>query len=101
MDKFINKLLENYLGNAIDRSRDKLVLADDICNANEAELGILEDKYMSLRLAKTDKTIIDEYITCMEKTYHRIADLSYIAGVQDTVKALHHFDLLKDMEEQE
>lgn len=56
---------------------------------------------MSLNLNKDDRTLIDEYITCMQKADHRVADLSYIAGVRDTVKVLHSLDLLQGMEEQE
>lgn len=101
MDKFIDKLLETSLGNAIDQSRDRLVLADDVCNANEAKLRVLEERYLSLNLDKADRTLIDEYITCLQKTDHRISDFGYIAGVRDTVKVLHSLDLLQGMEEQE
>lgn len=101
MDKFINKLLETYLGSAIDRSRDELTLADETCKQNERNLRILEERYMSLNLDKDDRMLIDEYITCMQKADHRVADLSYIAGVRDTVKILHSLDLLQGMEEQE
>lgn len=100
MDKFIDKLL-NSLGNAIDQSRDELTLANKTCKQNERNLRILEERYMSLNLNKDDRTLIDEYITCMQKADHRISDFSYIAGVRDTVKVLHSLNLLQGMEEQE
>lgn len=99
MDKFINKLLETHLGNIIDQSRDELILGDETGKQNERNLSQLEEKYLSLSLAEADRTLIDEYITCMQKADHRNADLSYVAGVRDTVRLLHSLDVLKGMEE--
>lgn len=93
MDKFINKLLETHLGNIIDQRRDELILADETCKQNERNLSKLEKRYLSLNLATADRILINDYITSIQKADHRNADLSYIAGVRDTVKLLQSLNL--------
>ena len=46
MDRLINELLETYLGQIIDKSRDELILADEICQRDQADLGKLEEQYL-------------------------------------------------------
>ena len=101
MDKFVNALLETHLGNIIDKSRDELIMNDETCKQDEADLNELESRYMSLNLARADRLLINDYIACMQSVDHRNADLSYMAGVRDTVKLLHSLDVLKGIEEQE
>ena len=101
MDAWINELLETYLGEIIDKSRDELTLADETCRQNEKELDELEKRYLALNLAEADRILLDGYIVCMQRADQRNADLSYVAGVRDTVKLLHGLDLLKDMAGQE
>lgn len=98
MDKFVNGLLEMHLGNIMDQSRDELTLADERCKQGERELRVLEKRYMDLNLGETDKKLIDDYTACLQTVDQRNADLSYIAGVRDTVRLLHSLDLLKDIE---
>lgn len=49
---------------------------------------------MALNLGETDKKLIDDYTACLQTVDQRNADLSYIAGVRDTVRLLHSLDLL-------
>ena len=79
MDRLINELLETYLGQIID-------------------LGKLEEQYAALEHSETEKLLINKYISCIETIAHRNADLSYIAGVRDTVRLLRSLDLLRGLE---
>lgn len=55
------------------------------------DLRYLEGRYEQLNLPHTVKRVIDDYIACMQTRDERYADLSYAAGVRDTI------DLLKGM----
>ena len=97
MDELINELLETHLGRIIDQSRDELTSADELFQQDEADLSELEERYMALELCETDRLLIDDYIACIQTAAHRISDLSYIAGVRDTVRILRSLDLLEGM----
>lgn len=101
MDAFLNELLETHLGNIIDKSRDELILTDETCQQDEKDLNELEQRYTALNLARADRILINDYIACMQTVDHRNADLSYIAGVRDTIRIFRSLDLLKSMEEEE
>lgn len=55
------------------------------------DLRYLEGRYEQLQLPHTVKRVIDDYIACMQTRDERYSDLSYAAGVRDTI------DLLKGM----
>lgn len=55
------------------------------------DLKYLEGRYEQLNLPHTVKRVIDDYIACMQTRDERYSDLSYAAGVRDTI------DLLKGM----
>ena len=84
MNNFVNKLIRNYLGAFMDRSRDKIALSDKIYQKDN-----------SLELDKKERIIINDYIACLMTREHRMADISYMAGVGDTVKFLNGIGLLK------
>ncbi len=101
MNAFIEELLETHLGHIIDKSKDKLILEDETLQQDEKDLSDLEQRYTALNLAKSDRLIINDYIACLQTVEHRSLDLSYLAGVRDTVKLLHSLDLIKSIEIQE
>ena len=55
------------------------------------DLRYLEGRYEQLNLPHTVKRVIDDYIACMQTRDERYSDLSYAAGVRETI------DLLKGM----
>ena len=95
MNKFVNKLIRNYLGAFMDRSRDKIALSDKIYQKAAKDSWELEERYNSLELDKKERIIINDYIACLMTREHRMADISYMAGVGDTVKFLNGIGLLK------
>jgi hypothetical protein len=41
--------------------------------------------------------VINDYIACTATVNHRYADISYMAGIRDTVKMLVSLGLIKDI----
>lgn len=99
MNDYINELLETHLGNIIDKSRCEIIRADNTFMQDEKDLSELEQRYTSLNLSKSDRLVINDYIACMQTVEHRNGDLSYLAGVRDTVKLLHSLGVIKNLEE--
>lgn len=99
MDNLINKLIKESLGNVMDKSRDALLKEDDIYFHDSNDKEALEERYDALRLDEKDRIVINDYIACKDTISSRIADLSYIAGVSDTVKLLNGLGLLKKYEQ--
>ena len=98
MDKLIDDLLKKGLGNFIDRSRDALIWDDEIyqkCSREEDESG---EKCLDMGLTKGQGKTMKQYVSDIRATDHRYADLSYLAGVKDTVGMLVSLDMVKGME---
>ena len=64
----------------------------------DVDLSELEDRYEALDLDKHDRMIIDDYIACMNSSMCRANDISYFAGVRDTLSFLIQAGLLKQSE---
>lgn len=96
MDNLINKLMQENLINIMDKSRDALLLEDEIYIHDSSDKEALEKRYDSLRLDKKDRIVINDYIACKDTMSSRIADLSYVAGVSDSIKLLNSLGLLKE-----
>lgn len=101
VDKFIEDLMEKGLGQLMDKSRDEIMAMDEIYGEDCRREEEAERKFLILNLTKEEKTVIEDYLECMRNRNHRCADLSYIAGIRDTVKFLSALGLLKgcDLEE--
>mgnify|MGYP001086042943 CR=1 FL=1 len=98
MNKFINDLLQKGLGNFIDKSRDALIWDDEEyqkCSRKEDES---EEKYLELGLTREQVKIINSYVSDVRTTNHRYSDLSYLAGVKDTVGMLVSLEMIKGVE---
>lgn len=98
MNKLINDLLKKGLGNFIDRSRDALIWDDEIYQKCISEEDETEEKYLDMGLTKGQKKIIKQYVSDIRATEHRYADLSYLAGVKDTVGMLVSLDMIKGVD---
>ena len=98
MNKFINDLLKKGLGNFIDRSRDALIWDDEIYQKCSREEDEAEEKCFNMGLTKGQEKIMKQYVSDIRATEHRYADLSYLAGVKDTVGMLVSLEMIKGME---
>lgn len=98
MENLINKVLEFGMGGVIDKSRDPLLVNDEVYKQDCADLADLEERYEALDLDKHDRMIINDYIACMNSSMCRANDISYFAGVRDTLSFLIQAGLLKQSE---
>ena len=98
MDKLMDDLLKKGLGNFIDRSRDALIWDDEIYQKCSREEDVAEEKCLNMNLTKGQKKIIMNYVSDVRATDHRYADLSYLAGVKDTVGMLVSLEMIKGVE---
>ena len=98
MNKLINDLLKRGLGNFIDRSRDALIWDDEIYQKCSREEDKAEEEFLGLGLTVGQVKIINNYVSDVRATNHRDSDLSYLAGVKDTVGMLVSMDMIKGME---
>ena len=98
MDRLIDDLLKKGLGNFIDRSRDALIWDDEIYQKCSREEDKSEEKCLDMGLTKGQGKTMKQYVSDIRATDHRYADLSYLAGVKDTVGMLVSLDMVKGME---
>lgn len=95
MEDLISKLIDRGLGNIIDKSRDPLILQDEVYLKDSQDLNKLEERYTNLELSKEQRMIVNDYIACGESVRARINDLSYMAGMRDAVLLLNQMGLIK------
>lgn len=96
MDSFISKILNMGFGDLMDQSRRELTLKDETYKKDAADLSELELRYIKMEIPRKSRMIINDYIACMQTSDNRYADLSYMAGIKDTILLLSHLDLIKD-----
>lgn len=95
MEILTREILNQTVGETIDKTRDKLCLLDETFQQDEKDLDELTKRYMELNLPKKEKMIIEDYIACMQTVDARYADISYVAGIEDAIYILKKLDLIK------
>ena len=100
MDKFIEELIEKGMGQLMDQSRDELMDLDKIHKEDSRREEEAEQQVRSLGLTEEQESVIDHYLDCMKTCNHRYADVSYMAGIRDTVRLLVSLNLLKEADMQ-
>ena len=98
LNKFINDLRKKGLGNFIDRSRDSLIWDDEEYQKCSREEDEAEEKCLNMGLTIWQKKAIKHYVSDIRATEHRYADLSYLAGVKDTLGVLVSLGMIGGME---
>lgn len=80
---------------------EKMVVEQRRVNENDSyirqdneDLKYLESRYDQLQLSHSVKRIIDDYIACLQTRDERYSDLSYMAGVRDTINLLQGMGML-------
>lgn len=92
MDKLINMGIRDF----IDESREKLTLEDEVYLMDKRDEDALGQRYLGLDLPRKQRVLIDDYIACVKTAGIRYSDISYIAGIKDTVKMFVQLGLLKN-----
>ena len=95
MEQLIDKLLEMGMGQFMDHSRQDLIMTDEVYLKDIEDEGELEQRYMRLDLPDKKRILINDYIACLMTREHRMADISYMAGISDSIKFLNAIGLLK------
>ncbi len=67
---------------------------DSYIRQDNEDLKYLENRYDQLQLSHTVKRVIDDYIACIQTRDERYADLSYVAGIRDTINLLQGMGML-------
>ena len=101
MNKLIKDLIHKGIGNFMDRSRDALAYSDEIYLNDCKDEKELEERYEGLDLTNEQKIVINDYVACTSTVNHRYADISYMAGIKDTVSMLVSLELIKGVEAEE
>ena len=90
-----NILIENGLDILMENSIKELLENDEVYKKDLEDEEELEVKYMHLKLSKEDKRIIDDYISCIQSSLDHYSEVSYLAGVKDTITLLSSLNLIK------
>ena len=93
MDKVINQLIQENIGQAIDKRRDRLLASDEMYQQDSTDAEDLLKRYEALNLERADRIFINDLIETRDS---RCADLSYLCGFSDAIKLLHNLGILKD-----
>lgn len=96
MENLINKLINMGMGEFIEGSRKELALGDDAYLKDKEDEDDLEQRYMELDLPRKQRVLINDYIACVKTAGIRYSDISYMAGIKDTVQMFVQLGLLKN-----
>ena len=99
MNNIINELIQENIGQAIDKRRDRLLMGDEVYQQDCSDTQELLNRYEALNLVKADRLLINDLISCLETRDSRCADLSYLSGFSDAIKLLHELGILKEFKE--
>lgn len=96
MKNRFNKLIEMGLREFMTESCENLAQEDERYLTDISDSYDLKERYEELGLQRNQKIVIDDYIGCIKATDERYSQISYIAGVKDTVEIFVQLGLLKD-----
>lgn len=98
MGKLFEKLVNMGMEQFVDNTRQELVLSDKDFLKDIEDEKMLEQRYEELNLPQNQRMFLNDYISCMRTADSRYSDISYAAGVKDTIKMFIYLDLLKDIQ---
>lgn len=98
MDNVINQLIQENIGQAIDKRRDRLLINDEMYQQDCTDVEDLLKRYEALDLKRPERLLINDLIACIESRNNRCSDLSYLCGFSDAIKLLHNLGIIKDFE---
>lgn len=95
MDNLLELLYKYGAGDLIDSSRTQLLNKDTIYLKDVKDLCDLERQYENLDLTFKQRTLVNDYIACLQTVQARVSDCSYMAGIKDVILIFHSLDMLK------
>lgn len=95
MEELYEKLMGMGMEQFVENTRQELIQSDETILKDIEDEESLEQRYESLDLEKEQRMLINDYISCMKSADSRHSDISYIAGIKDTVRMLAFMGMLK------
>lgn len=89
-------IFERIICSVIDATREELAKNDDEYLSMEEERARLEILYLQMDQNNVDINLVNKYIDVSQKTNMRFADISYMAGVRDTISLMYRLGFLKE-----
>lgn len=96
MEQLISKLVIMETVKYMDKNRQNLAMSDEIFQIDCRDAKELEKRCKALDLTREQQMLINDYIACLSSANSRYSELSYLAGILDTVKVLACWGLLKN-----
>ena len=98
MESLIAAITKKGLVTVIDKTRGELIAKDKEFQKLEKKISDLEYLYSQLELDEKVKKTVEDYVQILDYTRASYGDLSYAAGVKDTILFLNSLGLLKTYE---
>lgn len=91
-----NEIYERIIKNMIDDTREEMLRKDEEYLCLEEKRSKLEDNFLNEKKHKAAMGLVKEYIDIMQETDMRFADISYMAGVKDTITLMASLGFFND-----
>ena len=66
MDNLINQLIQENIGQVLDKRRDRLLMGNEVYQQDCTDTQELLNRYEALNLERSDRLLINDLICCME-----------------------------------
>lgn len=96
MENLIKKICDTGMSKLMEHSRETLLEKNQTYLNDKKDLVEMEKRYMALDLSKSQRLLINDYIAIMQSSDSIYADVSYFAGVKDTITLLSYFGLINN-----
>ena len=84
MNEISNQLEELKLTDSYEEKlvalKEEMSVSDKYLQQDNSDLTEMENRYNRLDIPYTVRRFLDDYISCMQTKYERLADLCYLAG---------------------
>lgn len=98
MNNLMDKMLNYGMGDVFEQTRAELLRKDEVYQKDLRDLLELEERYEALELDMDSKMFINDYIACLNTVNSRAYEVSYMAGIKDTIIFLEYLGFLKNSE---
>lgn len=96
----MEELFEKMMGMGMEHfaagTREELVLSDADYLKDIEDEKMLERRYEEMNIPQNQRMFLNDYISCMRTADSRYSDISYAAGIKDTIRMFIYLDLLKE-----
>lgn len=96
MEELFEKLMSMGMEQFVDDTREELILSDADYLKDIEDEKMLERRYEEMNIPQNQRMFLNDYISCMRTADSRYSDISYAAGIKDTIRMFIYLDLLKE-----